>query len=123
MLDPHVETPPRQTLRYCLFLILAFNSGVVESFSFSYLNNVFCGFATGTLIILGLKIVSKHAGDAIAPALVALGGFCIGSFISGQIIDRAGPNSPLVRRLQYLLLAELCFFDYWYYYSRSSWVK
>jgi uncharacterized membrane protein YoaK (UPF0700 family) len=100
---------PNPTLRYILFLILVFNSGIVESFSLHYLGEVFCGFATGTLIILGLKIVSMHAGDAIAPALVALGGFCVGSFAAGQILEHINTNTPLLRKFTWNLLSVIPF--------------
>jgi len=100
-IKPAKENPPPAniTLRYCLFLLLVFNSGIVESFSYLYLDNVFCGFATGTLIILGLKIVSAHAGDAIAPSIVALGGFCLGSFMAGQIQEQLSPPPPAANKL------------------------
>ena len=106
------SAPPLATFRYVVFLLLVFNSALVESVSFAYLGSIFCAYVTGTFIILGLELVRANAGgggggDAIAPSAVALGGFAVGSFAAGATLECARQRrAPVLRSVHALLLLE-----------------
>jgi uncharacterized membrane protein YoaK (UPF0700 family) len=101
---PHA---PDEVLRYWLFLLLEFSSGVVEAFAYSSLGHIFCAYITGSMVILGVNLADpSDPGAFIAPALIAVCGFCCGSWTAGRI--RAFfPKADTLRPAQALLLAEL----------------
>ena len=98
---------PNELLRYWLFLLLELNSGVVEAFSYSFLGSIFCAYITGSVVILGINLADPSDPAAfIAPPLIAVCGFCIGSWTGGRL-RACFAKADILRPVQALLVAEL----------------
>ena len=100
---------PHGRLRYWLFVSLEVSAGVLDSFSLIYLGGVFCAYITGSMVILGVNIARpSDAGQSIAPPLLALFAFCVGSYCAGRV-RRLWPKSAVLRPVQHLLIVQVIF--------------
>jgi len=74
--------------RYTIgLLLLTASTGAIDAVSYLSLDRVFTGNMTGNVLFLGFALVGV-AGIPFLNNAVALGGFVIGSIVSGRIIGR-----------------------------------
>lgn len=74
-----------------LLLVLTVVAGVVDSFSYLVLGQVFVANMTGNVVFLALALVGAK-GFAVVPHLLALVAFSCGAVLSGRVVARSGPR-------------------------------
>jgi uncharacterized membrane protein YoaK (UPF0700 family) len=87
-----------------LLLVLTVLTGVVDSVSILSLGRVFVANMTGNVVFIGFAI-ARAPGFSLSASVVALAGFLLGAFVSGQAIPKYGSNRGTL--LRNALFAEL----------------
>jgi uncharacterized membrane protein YoaK (UPF0700 family) len=91
-----------------LLLLLTTMSGIVDAVSIIGLGRVFVANMTGNIVFIGFAIAAVP-GFSLAASLAALGGFLVGAFIAGTMVDAFGKHrGPLLRNacgLEFVLVA------------------
>lgn len=78
--------------RYTIgLLLLTASTGAIDAVSYLALDRVFTGNMTGNVLFLGFALVGVP-GIPFLNNAVALGGFVVGSIVSGRIIGRHQPK-------------------------------
>lgn len=75
-------------------LILTASTGAIDAVSYLALDRVFTGNMTGNVLFLGFGLVGI-GGIPLLNNSIALGGFILGSIVSGRIIGRRYPKGSL----------------------------
>ena len=78
-----VVSPVSERLTVAGLLLLTFATGLVDAISVLVLGHVFVANMTGNVIFLGFWFV-PHSGVDLTAALVAFGGFVLGTVIGGR---------------------------------------
>ena len=78
--------PPRRTLPVVV-LILTFATGLVDAVSYLGLGQVFTGFQTGNIVVLGFALAGAE-GFSVARPAVSLAMFFLGAVIGGRLAGR-----------------------------------
>lgn len=68
-------------------LLLTFSTGLLDAVSYIALDRVFTGNMTGNVLFIGFALTGLD-GIPLLNNVVALGGFVLGSIISGRIVPR-----------------------------------
>lgn len=89
-----------QALRGAL-LVLTFTTGLVDAVSYLGLGQVFTGFVTGNVVLLGFALVGTEGFSIIAPS-VSLGAFLAGALVGGRLAAHLG-----ARHLTWIAVALL----------------
>jgi uncharacterized membrane protein YoaK (UPF0700 family) len=91
-----------------LLLVLTTTSGVIDAVSILGLGRVFVANMTGNIVFIGFAIAGVP-GFSLAASVAALGGFLVGAFIGGTMVDAFGKNRGLLLRnacgLEFVLVA------------------
>lgn len=85
---PRLKPEHRYTIG---LLLLTASTGAIDAVSYLALDRVFTGNMTGNVLFLGFALVGVP-GIPFLNNAVALGGFVIGSIVSGRIIGRHQPQ-------------------------------
>jgi len=80
-----------------LLLVLTTTSGVIDAVSILGLGRVFVANMTGNIVFIGFAIAAVP-GFSLAASVAALGGFLIGAFIGGTMVDAFGKHRGLLLR-------------------------
>jgi uncharacterized membrane protein YoaK (UPF0700 family) len=80
-----------------LLLILTTTSGAIDAVSILGLGRVFVANMTGNIVFIGFAIAAVP-GFSLAASVAALGGFLIGAFIGGTMVDAFGKHRGLLLR-------------------------
>lgn len=83
-----MPTPERLTTTVAL-LALTFATGLVDAVSYLGLGQVFTGFQTGNVVLLGFAFAGTEGFGIAAPA-ISLGAFLAGSVLGGRLVARLG---------------------------------
>jgi uncharacterized membrane protein YoaK (UPF0700 family) len=91
-----------------LLLLLTTMSGVIDAVSILGLGRVFVANMTGNIVFIGFAIAGVP-GFSLAASVAALGGFLIGAFIGGTMVDAFGTHRGVLLRnacgLEFALIA------------------
>lgn len=91
-----------------LLLVLTTMSGVIDAVSILGLGRVFVANMTGNIVFIGFAIAGVP-GFSLAASVAALGGFLLGAFIGGAMVDAFGKHRGLLLRnacgLEFVLVA------------------
>ncbi|MUL82774.1 MULTISPECIES: YoaK family protein [unclassified Mycolicibacterium] len=79
-----IASPVTQRLTVVALLLLTFATGIVDAISVLVLGHVFVANMTGNVIFLGFWFV-PHSGVDLTGALVAFGGFVLGTVVGGRL--------------------------------------
>jgi uncharacterized membrane protein YoaK (UPF0700 family) len=80
-----------------LLLVLTVVTGVVDAVSILSLGRVFVANMTGNVVFVGFAL-SGAAGFSLSASLFAIGGFLVGAFGGGALIERMGENRAVLLR-------------------------
>jgi uncharacterized membrane protein YoaK (UPF0700 family) len=108
-LEGEVEQPAGLRLTSPLPLalfVLTFTTGLVDAVSYLGLGQVFTGFVTGNVVLLGFAFAGA-SGFSVAAPVVSLGSFLVGAVIGGRLAVHFG--EPRHRWLGVALLTEAAF--------------
>ena len=83
--------------------MLTFTTGLVDAVSYLGLGQVFTGFVTGNVVLLGFAFAGA-SGFSVAAPLVSLGSFLVGAVLGGRIAVHLGEAEH--GRLAIALLSE-----------------
>jgi uncharacterized membrane protein YoaK (UPF0700 family) len=72
-------------------------SGVIDAVSILGLGRVFVANMTGNIVFIGFAIAGVP-GFSLAASVAALGGFLLGAFIGGEMVDAFGKHRGLLLR-------------------------
>ena len=86
--------------------VLTFTTGLVDAVSYLGLGQVFTGFVTGNVVLLGFAFAGAP-GFSVAAPVVSLGSFLVGAVIGGRLSVHLG--NPQHRWLLLALLTEAAF--------------
>jgi uncharacterized membrane protein YoaK (UPF0700 family) len=89
-----------------VLFVLTFTTGLVDAVSYLGLGQVFTGFVTGNVVLLGFAFAGASGFSAAAP-LVSLGSFLVGAVLGGRLSVHLG--HPQHRWLGLALLTEAAF--------------
>lgn len=89
-----------------VLFVLTFTTGLVDAVSYLGLGQVFTGFVTGNVVLLGFAFAGASDLSVAAP-LVSLGSFLVGAVLGGRLAVHLG--HPQHRWLALALLAEAAF--------------
>jgi uncharacterized membrane protein YoaK (UPF0700 family) len=78
-----VASPVSEKLTVTALLLLTFATGLIDAVSVLVLGHVFVANMTGNIIFLGFWLV-PHSGVDLTAALVAFGGFVLGTVLGGR---------------------------------------
>lgn len=78
-----VASPVSERLTVLALLLLTFATGIVDAISVLVLGHVFVANMTGNVIFLGFWFV-PHSGVDLTAALIAFGGFLVGTVLGGR---------------------------------------
>ena len=91
-----------------LLLLLTMMSGVIDAVSILGLGRVFVANMTGNIVFIGFAIAGVP-GFSLAASVAALGGFLVGAFIGGAMVDAFGKHRGLLLRnacgLEFVIVA------------------
>jgi uncharacterized membrane protein YoaK (UPF0700 family) len=82
------EGPEGRPLRAAL-LVLTFTTGLVDAVSYLGLGQVFTGFVTGNVVLLGFGLVGTEGFSVAAPS-ISLGAFLAGALVGGRLAAHLG---------------------------------
>jgi uncharacterized membrane protein YoaK (UPF0700 family) len=88
---------PRHGALPLLLLVLTTTSGVIDAVSILGLGRVFVANMTGNIVFIGFAIAAVP-GFSLAASVAALGGFLIGAFTGGAMVDAFGKHRGLLLR-------------------------
>jgi uncharacterized membrane protein YoaK (UPF0700 family) len=80
-----------------LLLLLTMMSGVIDAVSILGLGRVFVANMTGNIVFIGFAIAGVP-GFSLAASVAALGGFLLGAFIGGTMVDAFGKHRGVLLR-------------------------
>jgi uncharacterized membrane protein YoaK (UPF0700 family) len=86
--------------------VLTFTTGLVDAVSYLGLGQVFTGFVTGNVVLLGFAFAGA-SGFSVAAPVVSLGSFLAGAVVGGRLAVHFG--EPQHRWLGLALLTEAAF--------------
>jgi uncharacterized membrane protein YoaK (UPF0700 family) len=89
-----VASPVSDRLTVAALLLLTFATGIVDAVSVLVLGHVFVANMTGNVIFLGFWFVPGSGVDLTA-AVVAFGGFLIGTIVGGRLARHLGAQTRL----------------------------
>jgi uncharacterized membrane protein YoaK (UPF0700 family) len=88
--------------------LLTTMSGVIDAVSILGLGRVFVANMTGNIVFIGFAIAGVP-GFSLAASVAALGGFLVGAFFGGELVDRFGKHRGLLLRnacsLEFVIVA------------------
>jgi uncharacterized membrane protein YoaK (UPF0700 family) len=82
------EGPEGRPLRAAL-LVLTFTTGLVDAVSYLGLGQVFTGFVTGNVVLLGFALAGTQGFSVAAPS-ISLGAFLGGALVGGRLAAHLG---------------------------------
>ncbi|HZU46444.1 MAG TPA: YoaK family protein [Mycobacterium sp.] len=89
-----VTSPVSNRLTIAALLLLTFATGIVDAISVLVLGHVFVANMTGNVIFLGFWFVPGSGVDLTA-AVVAFGGFLVGTIVGGRLARHLGQQTRL----------------------------
>jgi uncharacterized membrane protein YoaK (UPF0700 family) len=103
---------PRHGPLPVLLLLLTTMSGVIDAVSILGLGRVFVANMTGNIVFIGFAIAGVP-GFSLAASVAALGGFLVGAFTGGALVDAFGTHRGLLLRnacgIEFVLVAVALF--------------
>ncbi|MGW3627957.1 YoaK family protein [Streptomyces sp. NPDC000880] len=101
------KVDPRRALPLLFLVTVA--TGIVEAVCFLHLGHVFSAYATGTVVLAGIRL-GGGSTYALAPYAVSLAGFLVGALFGGLLSRRSGLKTrgfvePLLAETGFLFAA------------------